>query len=41
VFSAVEEKILDGRLENDTKIIMEWVEAHVEYEAGDIEITEE
>lgn len=41
VFSAVEEKILDGSLENDTKIIMEWVEANVEYEAGDIEITEE
>lgn len=41
VFSAIETEILDGNLENDRKKIMEWVDAHVEYEAGDIKIIEE
>ena len=41
VFSAIETEILDGNLENDRTKIMEWVDAHVEYEAGDIKIIEE
>ncbi|MFC3418208.1 CCA tRNA nucleotidyltransferase [Salinicoccus hispanicus] len=40
VLSAVEQEILDGRLDNDRDKIIEWVRAHVEYEAGNIEIIE-
>ncbi|MCG1009107.1 CCA tRNA nucleotidyltransferase [Salinicoccus sp. ID82-1] len=40
VLTAVEQEILYGRLENDRYKIIEWVKAHVEFEAGDIKITE-